>query len=322
MSHSLGNCPACNQPLAEQDDIVICPDCGAPYHRSCYQKAGHCLFYEQHGPGFEYKNPNQSESESAAPPPPPPPGSSGQDAVLCRACGTPNNANNIFCQRCGSPLHNVNAAGVNGPGFGFSTYAPQMDMTGEIDGISKADWAKYIGRNSQQYIMRMEQQDQRKSKIGIVFSAFFLSPFYFAYRKMWGWAILSFILSTLASVPTFLEIMVLNQNPLVAGLQMSTVSVIMQVTSFVYLAIRILLGMFATYLYRKNAGKKIKALRNSYPDNTAYNNALQKKGDVSMLGVALVVLGMVAVSAAATPFIWQDVLAYMESIESMSMGWF
>ena len=33
-------CEGCGKPLTLQDDIVVCPDCGAPYHRVCYEKLG------------------------------------------------------------------------------------------------------------------------------------------------------------------------------------------------------------------------------------------------------------------------------------------
>ena len=28
-------CEGCGEPLTLKDDIVVCPDCGAPYHRTC-----------------------------------------------------------------------------------------------------------------------------------------------------------------------------------------------------------------------------------------------------------------------------------------------
>ena len=36
-------CEGCGKPLTLQDDIVVCPDCGAPYHRVCYEKLGQCI---------------------------------------------------------------------------------------------------------------------------------------------------------------------------------------------------------------------------------------------------------------------------------------
>ena len=42
-------CEGCGRPLALTDDIVVCPDCGAPYHRSCYEKMGLCIHAPAHG---------------------------------------------------------------------------------------------------------------------------------------------------------------------------------------------------------------------------------------------------------------------------------
>ena len=36
-------CSVCGKALTDTDDIVVCPDCGAPYHRACYEKQGGCV---------------------------------------------------------------------------------------------------------------------------------------------------------------------------------------------------------------------------------------------------------------------------------------
>ena len=36
-------CAACNKPFEDGDDIVVCPECGTPYHRACYKELGHCI---------------------------------------------------------------------------------------------------------------------------------------------------------------------------------------------------------------------------------------------------------------------------------------
>ncbi|MEG0116039.1 MAG: RING finger protein, partial [Hydrogenoanaerobacterium sp.] len=51
-------CPVCNKPFTAEDDIAVCPQCGAPHHRSCFKELGRCAFTEQHAPGNEWKNPN------------------------------------------------------------------------------------------------------------------------------------------------------------------------------------------------------------------------------------------------------------------------
>ena len=52
-------CSFCNKILGEQDDIVFCPDCGAPSHRSCWQAEGECAFADRHGNGFRWVSPEE-----------------------------------------------------------------------------------------------------------------------------------------------------------------------------------------------------------------------------------------------------------------------
>ena len=33
-------CPVCGEQFKKGDDIVVCPECGAPHHRECYEKEG------------------------------------------------------------------------------------------------------------------------------------------------------------------------------------------------------------------------------------------------------------------------------------------
>lgn len=84
-------CPVCSQPLNEQDDIVVCPECGAPYHRACYKQAGHCIFEEKHAEGFSYL----PEPERADEP---------ESFVLCPRCGKSNPAGAPACGNCGTRL--------------------------------------------------------------------------------------------------------------------------------------------------------------------------------------------------------------------------
>ena len=53
MNKYTGNtCPVCHKKFTADDDIVVCPDCGTPYHRACWPKEG-CVHAAQHG-SFEW----------------------------------------------------------------------------------------------------------------------------------------------------------------------------------------------------------------------------------------------------------------------------
>ena len=124
-------CAACNKPFEDGDDIVVCPECGAPYHRACYQEKGACIFDDLHKEGKEWKPP--------APPQAPDPRAEIKDQE-CPVCGTLNGHSALFCNRCGASLTGeprqynntaVNQGGAQGPyggatqqGSGYGAYPP------------------------------------------------------------------------------------------------------------------------------------------------------------------------------------------------------
>ena len=88
-------CPVCGQEFKEDDDVVVCPECGAPYHRECYLKEGHCVFTDLH----------EAKKEWAPPAPPKAPESSAEIKDReCPRCGYLNAHSALFCGRCGTGL--------------------------------------------------------------------------------------------------------------------------------------------------------------------------------------------------------------------------
>lgn len=60
------SCGLCGRMFNEQDDVVFCPDCGAPAHRSCWQQEGECIYSDQHGNGFRWTSPAEMARNEAA----------------------------------------------------------------------------------------------------------------------------------------------------------------------------------------------------------------------------------------------------------------
>lgn len=65
-------CPVCNEKFIEDDDIVVCPDCGTPHHRNCYLENGRCFNFDKHGSEEEisetFKNKEYEEIKKPAAP--------------------------------------------------------------------------------------------------------------------------------------------------------------------------------------------------------------------------------------------------------------
>ena len=49
-------CPVCNKQFKEGDDIVVCPECGTPHHRECYEQEEHCFYQDKHSQNFSFEN--------------------------------------------------------------------------------------------------------------------------------------------------------------------------------------------------------------------------------------------------------------------------
>lgn len=208
-------CPVCDKQFKKGDDVVVCPECGTPHHRECYEKEGHCHFADRHSADFSFEKEQQEEAEQQA----------EQDAkdgvVLCKSCGAENPKEMFYCCNCGAPLYgddknnpNFQQNQNNGqpnpnfnqnqgmPPFGvpFGQANPQMaaafdPMAGMksdeplVDDITAGEAAKFIGKNTP-YYLRIFSFINKFKKSRFNFSAFILSGIYFLYRKMYGLGVL------------------------------------------------------------------------------------------------------------------------------------
>ncbi|MEG2931052.1 MAG: RING finger protein [Ruthenibacterium sp.] len=298
------SCSVCGQPFQPGDDIVVCPECGAPYHRACYAKEGHCVYEAQHGNGFEYQ-------------PPAPVGGSNR----CGNCGANNPQGNLFCENCGAALgeHAARSSAqqaaspmrtqpAQSPMGAQSPFRPaggaENPMQGmfdaavigrEYDGISSADWGQYIGKSAPYYLYQFSHMDETGRKSSVCWSALFFAPFYFAYRKMWGWLTVSAVGALIVSIPSFLDI--LQRLGIGIGFTLSggALGFLTIACAVLNWTMSVFFGIFAFYLFRQHSAKKLHALKQRAADPAEYQTALARRGGPSavaaaLLGVACVLL--------------------------------
>lgn len=192
-------CPVCEAPFGKDDDIVVCPECGAPYHRECYHKAGKCVFDDLHEQGKEWQ-------------PPEPPKAPDTSAEIkdreCPRCGTLNSHSSLFCTRCGNSLTGEpqtynNTQRTDAPTQGQSPYAGQsfnmptggvpfvFDPMGGVsptepadEGVSFGDVSKAVKSNTAYYmpVFRFLKHTGRNK---FNFAAFLFSGMWLLYRKQY-----------------------------------------------------------------------------------------------------------------------------------------
>ena len=88
-------CPVCDKPFQQGDDIVVCPQCGAPYHRECYQQEGKCKFDDLHAEGKTWQPPASPVNPDT---------SAEIKDQECPNCGKLNAHSALFCDQCGASL--------------------------------------------------------------------------------------------------------------------------------------------------------------------------------------------------------------------------
>lgn len=194
-------CPVCEIAFQRDDDIVVCPHCGAPYHRHCYQEQGHCIYEAEHGSGKAWQAPK-------------PPVAPDLNAEIkdqeCPVCGVLNAHSALFCNRCGSslsgqpdafrnrPQQNPDAQRPNTPqfhpgvqpfgSFGMPVLFDPMggvSPTEQLDeNVSFGDVSKLVKQNTAYYMPVFRyMKSTRKNKFS--FTAFLFTGPWMLYRKQY-----------------------------------------------------------------------------------------------------------------------------------------
>lgn len=298
-------CIVCGETFSETDDIVVCPDCGTPYHRACWQEKGCCVNDEIHNSGKFW----QPEVKEPA-----------QEMIRCSRCGTENPSTMHFCGQCGLPLNNnegdvprpfnedtvaeknsANAAqseqgdgeqsplGIFGPAVPGKTI--KLTAQSDIGGIKLGDYMEYAGKSSFYMIASFIRFAATKGKVSFNFGAFFFPEFYMFYRKMNKKGALFLLLTFLLSLPSLLYYgqtgymgMVLFNTDI--NMKSHTFIMIFNACSIISIALNIVCGLYANYWYYTKAKKEISSIRaeESIDDKEAVDR-IRSKGGTSVPGV-------------------------------------
>lgn len=210
------SCPVCGKRFVKGDDIVVCPRCGAPYHRACFEEKGDCIFQDLHSAGETWQRPAAPE---------PPSSSQEQEGVTCPYCGKQNHPNALFCDQCGRSLTGAPSTYANksananpqrhqppvGPdmppsplgGFPGRSMTFTFDPLGgvqpqeAIDDIPAEEVAKFVQQNSA-YYLPVFHNDRVYRRNRFNFCAFLFSGGWFLYRKQYRYG--SIIMAIVAAL--------------------------------------------------------------------------------------------------------------------------
>lgn len=159
MNYSGKICDGCREPLENGDDIVVCPVCGTPQHRSCYEKNHKCVNEYLHSTGFVWTDPDAEKQKT--------------EAEQAAREEQPQPEQQPFVQATPQSMESVFMRGV--------LYDPKDD----IGGATVGEAADYIQNSAPRYISKFMKQKKKNGKISWNWAAFFFAPYWFFYRKLY-----------------------------------------------------------------------------------------------------------------------------------------
>lgn len=307
-------CPICNEQFQKDEDIVVCPECGTPQHRICYENLGHCYYKDKHKEGFSFDDTHNDKAADD---------DNDNTTLTCPRCKAVNPKEIFYCQNCGFPLGNENnnkantnsqqqqgqygqPFGQNGmPPFGVNfNFDPMAGINSNepiADNVTAGEMSKFVGKNTPYFLMVFKKIKSLNSS-RYNFAAFLFSGAYFLYRKMIGLGILfsTLILGLYVAnyyvylTPAYQEIVqIINQNNPSTLTSMFSIDISMlsneqlllynlpNIFSILMLVIRLICGAIANRCYYKHCSKTIKNIK-SAESTEPVSEMLEHKGGVNL----------------------------------------
>ena len=246
------SCPVCMAKLFEDDDIVVCPECGAPHHRSCWQQSGNCAYANTHGTENQWQPPKfelpQNDVSAAEP-------QQSQSQQGGRTIIDDEQDEDKARDRIISQMLTAGGVGKN-------------EKMGEE---SARSIALFVGVNVPRYLRVFKEMLFNNTKIGWNWLAFLVPQFWLFSRKCYKAGSIAAAFTLFSTIMTSLmmggnsefynlitsaskDVTLFFTNPVVpAYLVLLCIS----------LVVHIIFGLFGDYIYKSYVFSSVKALRES-----------------------------------------------------------
>ena len=249
MNYEGANCLVCGKELHQDEDIVVCPDCGTPYHRGCYQESGKCVNTELHANNGSWwkqeekhreevrrEEKRQEEEEQAA--------------ARARGEGGPQ----VFY---GEIYDGIRIDSVD-PCLG-------LDPTEEHDGVTVLELSEFVATNRFYYLPLFRLMQKTGKRISLNFIGLLCPQMYFAYRKMWLWTLVTVFLKFFLSIPSLISYFVTTTQRSLSFVDISSSSfaAIEKASNVGWIAFSLLCCLFSNFMYYRFSVRKIRRIKNT-----------------------------------------------------------
>lgn len=277
-------CPVCKKKFEQGDDIVVCPECGTPHHRECYNFIGHCVNRGLHQSGYDYYNEHNNNTYHQT-------NDNAQvnDNQYYNAPAQKQNTDSEEQNKSQNPF-------LFDPVLINSAYD---NDTQTIDGEEMADIAATVRTNIPRFIGKFKKMESTNKKASWNWGAFFFGPYYLLFRKMYKQGILflcinlvisfcgSYALTALA--PKFTGLMTgviqnvysdqtLTRTELMKSLlncfssagDGKTAEIIFLAVFIISLILRLIITLLADYIYKGTVSSIIKSVKTQLDEGASF----------------------------------------------------
>lgn len=302
-------CIICQNRFTDDDDIVVCPDCGTPYHRACWERQGKCINTSLHAVGGSW-GAIQQENRLR------------QGGRVCPHCQHVNLPDAKKCESCKGSLlteeeeaQHIRIPMPDGSNVYFDAEDPCCGLPPDerMGDETLGDVANYVRTNTLYYIPLFRRFRDTGRTVSLNLSCVLFPHLYFAYRKMWLMALVSALVLLLCSVPGMLmgmlqtltdassmqeiadmmrqmygpDVQIMSFDGITAFLQahqslIENLSVPMYLVS---IGLRLVLCLFGNYLYYRFVMRHVGRIRKNSPTDHIRRVLLDSEGGTSIWNI-------------------------------------
>lgn len=290
-------CAACGKEFVQDDDVVVCPECGSPHHRECYMAEKKCANSSFHAEKKKWRPAAVIKPELSA----------DKELVSCPACKFPNLRGDKTCIRCGGSLENAESKDETDPLDGYMQNEMESEKSflgfnqnEDMGGATLKEVSQFVNTNTLYYIPIFKHMKDFGSKLSFNLPCLFFPYFYFANRKMWGWAVFSAVISIILKLPE--TIIWLGKNTASNDSNEAFLSMIYDHQSYLetldsYFAIigwivSIVFCLFGNWLYYRHTMKLLKRLKAQNAGDTIPAEQMVSTGGVKPVNILFMALIM------------------------------
>lgn len=279
-------CDGCGRTFEKNDDIVVCPVCGTPQHRECWEKAEGCINKDKHAEGFEWKMPETKKAKLMPP----------SEKAKSDTEPTPSM---VFDENIGRDVPDFNYI-VESRVQSLAPGISEEQRKEQLCGHNLSDVIAFIGNNASSYVNKFRKKEHAR-KNTFNFGAFFFCPIWFFFRRLYKEGIiylaLTLCLTMLMAGPSE-SYMTLLDSIMASGMEniteaqyneLMTASAPIMLYGILNIVIKLIAGLTGDrmyYRYCKDSLTQINELKRT-ADNTELLHFYLKKSSTAFLATLI-----------------------------------